>query len=311
MKKRFIIFFLLVFTVFLNAKSYKEWNHLPVINYQKLKFGTDKTLEIATWNIQTFPKRGDTTVVYVAKCIKAMDVDIVAMQEIKGKKAFLKVIRELNKIDKKNKWKGYRATTNKRWHVNLAFIYKANVIKVNKIYSLFNRKDERYRYIFPRYPLVMDFNYKGQRFILINNHLKAMRGEKNRMRRRKALAKLHQYIMKHFPNDNVIVVGDMNDQLTDPKNLNVFTVFLKDKKDFEFADYKIAADTLADWSYPYWKYRGHIDHIIISNELYDEFENKNSDVKTIAIDKFMEGGDEARYQFITDHRPVAIKLYVH
>ena len=102
----------------------------------------------------------------------------------------------------------------------------------------------------------------------------------------------------------------MNDQPLDADSLNVFGVFLKDKKNFEFADYKIAADTTADWSYPYWKYRGHIDHIIISNELYKGFKKANSTVKTIAIDKFMEGGDEARYQFITDHRPVGIRLMV-
>lgn len=302
---------LILFTIVLSAKSYKDWDHLPVINYKQIKFGTDKTLDIATWNIERFPKRGDTTIVYVAKCIKAMDVDIVGMQEINGRKAFLNLIKELNKIDDKNKWKGYRDNSDKRWHVNLAFIYKANVIKPDKIYTLFNRKDEKFRYIFPRYPLVMEFHYKNDKFILIDNHLKARGGEKNRARRRRALAKLHRYILKNYPNDNVIVIGDMNDQLTDPDSLNVFKAFLNDKKDFEFADYKIAADTTADWSYPYWKYRGHIDHIIISNELFDEFSNKKSAVKTIAIDKYMEGGDEARYQFITDHRPVAIRLYVH
>ncbi len=311
MKKYLFFILLILFTITLNAKSYKEWDHLPVIDYQKIRFGTDKTLDIATWNIERFPKRGDTTIVYVAKCIKAMDVDLIGMQEIKGKKAFLNLIKELNKIDKKNKWKGYRAKSDKRWHVNLAFIYKANVIHVNKIYELFKRKDEKYRYIFPRYPLVIDFNYHGERFVVINNHLKARSGEKNRNRRRKALSKLHAWVMKNLPNENVIILGDMNDQLVDLPSTNVFTVFLKDKKDFSFADYKIAADSTADWSYPYWKYRGHIDHIIISNELYDDFSNKNSAVKTIAIDKFMEGGDEARYQFITDHRPVAIRLYVH
>ena len=56
------------------------------------------------------------------------------------------------------------------------------------------------------------------------------------------------------------------------------------------------------------KYRGHIDHILISNELFDEFEAGNEFVKVVAIDKFMEGGDDARYKYITDHRPVVVRL---
>ena len=73
-------------------------------------------------------------------------------------------------------------------------------------------------------------------------------------------------------------------------------------------DLELAKIDSADWSYPYWKYRGHIDHILISNELYDEFENSDSFVKVVTIDKFMEGGGDARYKYITDHRPVVIKL---
>jgi hypothetical protein len=88
---------------------------------------------------------------------------------------------------------------------------------------------------------------------------------------------------------------------------NVFEVFIDDEN-YRFADMKIAEDEDADWSYPYWKYRGHIDHILISNELFDEFASKHSDIKVITIDKFMEGGGDARYKYITDHRPVVMKL---
>lgn len=308
--KKTVFVFMLLFAVLLSAKSYKDWDHLPIIGYNEIKFGTDKTLDIATWNIERFPKRGDTTVVYIANCIKSMDIDLVGMQEVRGRKAFLDIINELNKLDKKNKWKGYRAKSDEKWQMNLAFIYKSNIIKVNKIYELYNTKDGKYRYEFPRFPLVIDFQYKGKKFIAINNHLKARNKEKDIKRRIAALGKLHSYSMENFPKDNLIILGDMNDQLVDADSVNVFGIFLKDKKNFRFADYKIAADSTANWSYPYWKYRGHIDHIIISNELYRGFKKAKSEVKTIAIDKFMEGGDEARYQFITDHRPVAIRLMV-
>ncbi|MCK4655247.1 MAG: hypothetical protein KAU01_12465, partial [Candidatus Cloacimonetes bacterium] len=163
-------------------------------------------------------------------------------------------------------------------------------------------------YAFPRRPLVIEFTFKEEPFIIINNHLKAKTGEENRARRIDACQKLDRFIDKNHPDANVIVLGDLNDQLPDPEDENVFLVFLKDIANYKFADWEIAADSTANWSYPYWKYRGHLDHILISNELFDEFEKDGSAVKTIAIDKFMEGGDDARYKYITDHRPVVLKL---
>jgi len=88
----------------------------------------------------------------------------------------------------------------------------------------------------------------------------------------------------------------------------VFQELLDDPDNFRFADWAVAADSTADWSYPYWKYRGHIDHIIISNELYDEFDREGSFFRTIVIDRFMDGGENTRYKMITDHRPVGLKL---
>ena len=43
-------------------------------------------------------------------------------------------------------------------------------------------------------------------------------------------------------------------------------------------------------------------------DFFDEFENAGSEVKTITIDKFMEGEGDARYKYITDHRPGVLKL---
>lgn len=70
----------------------------------------------------------------------------------------------------------------------------------------------------------------------------------------------------------------------------------------------IAANPEADWSYPYYKYRGHLDHILLSNELFDNVQDWKNDVKVVVIDRFMEGGESSRYKYITDHRPVIVKL---
>lgn len=293
--KKIIIALCILLTAILWAEE------LPKIEYEKLKFGEEQTLEIMTWNIQNFPK-SEFSIDYAAKIINAIDADIIGLQEMESDSAFFCLIKQLNDLDKHN-WSGYRANRN-HWKQELAYIYKTNLIGVDKIYEIYYGDFKP----FPRSPLIMEFTFAEQEIVIINNHFKARTGAKNIARRRDAVKKLDAYIIQDHPDANVIVLGDMNDQLIDPVGENVFTTFLNKPLEYKFVDLEIAGNDSADWSYPYWKYRGHIDHILISNELYDEFENSGSFVKVITIDKFMEGGDEARYKYITDHRPVVIRL---
>jgi len=216
--------------------------------------------------------------------------------------AFFCLVKQLNDLDKHN-WSGYRANRN-YWKQELAFIYKTNLIGVDKIYEIYYGDYKP----FPRSPLVMEFTFNDQEIVIINNHFKAMPGTKNEKRRRDAVDKLDEYILNEHSDANVILLGDLNDTLTDTVEENVFTTFLNKPEEYKFVDLELAKNDSADWSYPYWKYRGHIDHILISNELYDEHDNSDSYVKVVTIDKFMDGGGDARYKYITDHRPVAVRL---
>ncbi len=300
MKKLIIpfILFLLYFT-FLFSEEF------PKIKYDKLSFGEDITLEVMTWNIQNFPKH-EKTIEYVTNVINAIDADIIGLQEIQSDSAFVVLLKNLQAQDPEDGWNGFRANTNE-WEMNLAYLYKSSVIKVDSIYQIYP-DDEKYHQPFPRKPLVLEFSCFDQKFFVINNHLTALPGEKNIVRRIDACRLLDEYIDEFLPQENVILLGDLNDQLTDAEEENAFTVFLDDEQNYYFADWEIAADSTANWSYPYWKYRSHLDHILISNELFDEFEKEGSNIKTITIDKFMEGGNDAMYKYITDHRPVVLKL---
>jgi len=293
--KKIIITLCILLTAILWAEE------LPNIEYDKLTVGEEQTLEVMTWNIQNFPK-SEFSIDYAAKVINAIDADIICLQEMESDSAFFCLLKQLNDLDKHN-WSGYRANRN-YWKQELAFIYKTNLIGVNKIYEIYYDDHNA----FPRSPLVMEFTYSKQNVVLIDNHFKARTGAENVARRRNAVMKLDEYIMNEHPDANVIVLGDMNDTLTDSADENVFTTFLDKPDEYKFVDLEIAKNDSADWSYPYWKYRGHIDHILISNELYDEHQNADSFVKVVTIDKFMEGGGDARYKYITDHRPVVIKL---
>jgi hypothetical protein len=48
----------------------------------ELYFGTDDALDIMTWNIEWFPKNGQVTIDYVQQIINALDIDVLAIQEV-------------------------------------------------------------------------------------------------------------------------------------------------------------------------------------------------------------------------------------
>jgi hypothetical protein len=124
-------------------------------------FGTETTLEIMSWNIERFPKNGLTTVNYVKEIIEALDVDILALQEVADVNYFEQLIDSLGAYD------GYLEST---WFAGLAYIYKPEIIQINSIYEIFTTSE--YWNYFPRSPMVMDLNYMNERVIIVNNHFK-------------------------------------------------------------------------------------------------------------------------------------------
>jgi endonuclease/exonuclease/phosphatase family metal-dependent hydrolase len=303
MKKIILVIILISGSFYLYCENLIE--NKPDIMLDSLKFGEERTLEIVSWNIQNFPKH-QYTVQLSAEIINAISPDILGLQEIKSDSAFVELVIQLNQLDQYNSWDGYRAVSDE-WDHNLAFVYKTNVVEVKNVFEIYQEED--YDYAFPRRPLILQASYKGQEIYLINNHLKAMRGRENELRRKEAVKNLLSFIRAEHETSNIVVLGDLNDELTDTGDDNVFAEILQDSLNFRFTDWEIAADSTADWSYPYWKYRGHIDHILISNELFDEFSRSESYFKTIVIDRYMTGGENIRYEMITDHRPVGLKLF--
>ena len=105
----------------------------------------------------------------------------------------------------------------------------------------------------------------------------------------------------------VIVVGDLNDILTDAPSNNVFQTLIDDTANYVFADMQIALGNPTDFSYPTWP--SHLDHILITNELFTDFSKPNSIVECIRIDDYMSSWNTYDNN-ISDHRPVGLKLEV-
>jgi endonuclease/exonuclease/phosphatase family metal-dependent hydrolase len=271
--------------------------------FEELEFGTDTTFEVATWNIEWFPKNGQTTVGYVSQIIEALDVDLIAMQELDDTDMFDQM------MDGLEDYVGYYESG---WFAGLAYIYKPGVIEINDIYEIYTT--EEYWGAFPRSPMVMDLNFNGENIFVINNHYKCCgdgvldygNNSDEEYRRYVANELLKQYIDVNLPDSKVIVLGDLNDILTDALDNNVFQMLLDDTGNYLFADLEIGQGNSSDWSYPTWP--SHIDHILITNELFDAFENDSSAISTIKVDEYFPGGWWDYDGDVSDHRPVAMRL---
>jgi len=270
---------------------------------EDLSFGTDTTFEVMTWNIEWFPKNGQITINYVIDIIEALDVDLLAIQEVDNINDFEQM------VDSLNSYEGYLESL---WFAGLAYIYNTDVIQVNDIYEIYTTS--QYWSPFPRSPMVMDLNFVSERIIVINNHFKCCGNgimdttnpDDEETRRFYATNLLKEYIDIHFPDENVIVLGDLNDVLSDSPENNVFQLVLDDVDNYLFTDYEIAMGDVSNWSYPTWP--SHLDHILVTNELFDDFENESSVITTIKIDEYLTGGWWEYDTNISDHRPVALKL---
>ena len=254
-----------------------------------IQFGTESTLDIVTWNIEHFPKN-NLTVSYLAELIDSMNVDIIAMQEIWGDGASVSFENLKTKLDG---WDGSRKSS------GLAYLYKTELI-FNRLSEIEELND------IIRTPYLLSINIDGENIFIINNHLRANYNDGNwdEDERKEALGKLEEYINQFLPEENVILLGDLNDELND--SMNVFQNFINDSTNYKFVDMDLAYGSKANWSYPGWP--SHLDHILITNELFDEFDNEGSSVQTIRLEEYFDNSWTEYENYISDHRPVGLRL---
>jgi len=261
-------------------------------------FGTDLTLDIVTWNIEQFPKLGEATIEYLVEIIQSSKIDIIALQEIGSETDFNNLVNELDG------WVGYRANS-ASYNIDLAYLYKTEltIISIEEIELLDN-------YNFSRTPLQMKIEWNGDNIYIINNHFKCCGNgtienvyNDEEYRRKMASQGLQDYVELYHPYDKVIILGDLNDEITDPEAQNVFWNFISNATEYQFVDMSVAEGSSDDWSYPTWP--SHLDHILISSELFASVH----DVACIKYEMHFEEGWSQYESYISDHRPVGIQLY--
>jgi endonuclease/exonuclease/phosphatase family metal-dependent hydrolase len=285
-----------ILTLFLSFQLYSQ-------NLDDINFGTDSTFEVVTWNIEWFPKNGSITIDSVSKIIENLDVDLIGLQEIDDTTLCRQMIDNLP---------GYDLFMDNVWFGGLAYIYKTSSINIQSIYKIYDTSP--FWNAFPRSPLVIELLFNGETLIVINNHFKCCgdglldigNSADEEARRHEASTLLKQYIDANFNSNKVIVIGDLNDIITDHPTNNVYQMFIDDSINYAFADMDLAIGTSSEWSFPGWP--SHLDHILITNELFTEFSNPSSEIRTIKVDDYLAGGLADYDLNISDHRPVGLKI---
>ena len=58
-------------------------------------FGIQGNLNIITWNIENFPKEDESMIDYLVETINLMELDIIALQEIRNTDSFNQLVNKL------------------------------------------------------------------------------------------------------------------------------------------------------------------------------------------------------------------------
>tara|TARA_B100000963_G_scaffold71330_1_gene59488 strand:- start:417 stop:3242 length:2826 start_codon:yes stop_codon:yes gene_type:complete len=271
----------------------------------ELGFGNDNTFDVITWNLENFPKVDGTTENYVSDIIIDLESEIIGFQEISDITAFEDMINFTPG------YIGYILDAN-YGGINLAFAVKNDVTVIDD-YGILSSSN--YNYAFAgRPPYLIHIEKNNIEYYVINVHLKCC-GDGNlntsessdeENRRLVALNHIKTYIDNNLSNENVLVIGDFNDELDDNTDDNVFQNFIDDSDNYLFTDMSIATGNPQNFSFPNWS--SHIDHILITNELFDEFNFNESQITCIQIDDNFIGGFNNYDSLITDHLPVGLNL---
>jgi endonuclease/exonuclease/phosphatase family metal-dependent hydrolase len=269
--------------------------------FRALVAGTDSTLDIATWNVHDFAEAaGAETVGLVAEAIRAMNLDVVALQEIQQAARFDELVNQLPG------WAGYLASSGGEWR--LAYLWRTDTVTAGPgaIHEIYTDQNVP----FPRAPLVFDLTYDGRSVLLINNHLKCCgdgsldSGENSDEEYRRYLAGelLESWIATAADGRAVVMVGDLNDKLDDAVVDNVFQMFLDLPARYRFADWDLAVGPQSGWSWRSPPEVSHLDHILVTDELFAAL----GTCRTRRLDLALASGVFA--DKVSDHAPVVVTL---
>lgn len=239
--------------------------------------GTDETLDVATWNIEWFgntsngpgnePRQFDN----VRAIIEGSEIDLWAVQEISDPTVFQALLDSLG-----SGFGGALATYSQTQKIG--FIYRTNVVVPRRVRHIL----DEFSYAFggrPPLELEADVLFADTTFraTFITLHMKAMSDVASYDRRAEASQRLKNRLDFFYGSDNLIILGDYNDRLMTSITSGQDTPyrnFLNDPSRYRFVTYE--AEEAGEVSF-IGSQRSMIDHILITDEFFDSYEEGSAE----------------------------------
>jgi endonuclease/exonuclease/phosphatase family metal-dependent hydrolase len=290
----------------------------PIANIDPItddKQPADSTLDIVTWNLSFFgvPSYSskfedytrDEQIDSVAKKIIDIDADVYALQEVvvdsNNGNALDDLLSKINELAGDGTYGGSYSPNNNGESDDfpsqcLAYIWKKSTVSVNSDSTLLQDEASYSDFGYGRLPYMLDANVtfrgKTQRYFFINIHLKASTGYDDM--RASSMELLRSLLEINFYEQNVVLLGDYN-VADDPGALGE----IQDWGMYEDRE----GDGLTDFVHVAGDKEEGIDHILISNELYDELAYINGEYDwNVIIDNT---------KLYSDHAARMTSLYVY
>ena len=270
-------------------------------------------LKVTTWNAEWLscdeyaPNDDELQMENVAKVIKAMNSDIVALQEVGSSYSYPTIDILVSKLG--SEWGGTILATdpfgNGNCSQNQAIIYKKSRVQHVGSSIIYNGGTS-YNWSSGRYPILYNMNViVGNELIpisVINIHAKAMGDESSYSRRKGASEGLKALLDgSSYNTKNIILIGDFNDYLsgTQCRSCGSDSPYKNFMDDTE--NYKGLTSSLWDNSYN----SPVIDNIVISNELFLNYIS-NSAVREMTVTNVVPN----YYYTTSDHIPITARFRI-
>lgn len=167
--------------------------------------GSASTLDVATWNIEFFPK-ADRTVEVVADLIASLRLDLIVVEEVASIAAWDELVARLP--DHGGVLSSHRYTPSE--YQKIGVLYREDLIEVTGDELLFVEDG----YNWPRPALLVHARVGDVDLDVIGLHLKAGRTSDDRDRRIAAIQDLDAWIAaRAATEDEVLILGDWNEDL--------------------------------------------------------------------------------------------------
>ncbi|MBC5775417.1 choice-of-anchor J domain-containing protein [Pontibacter sp. KCTC 32443] len=286
------------------------------------------TLEVVTWNMEWFGSTGsgpsDDALQYenVKKVITELNADIIGVQEVVDEAKIAQLAQEIGYayVSETMSW---QASNEQK----VGFLYKLSTVTVKKekvlLAKLFsdiknngvtlqdypnNRSDLFWSS--GRLPYMVEFEAnidgKKQRVHVVNIHAKA--NEDTDIfpynRRKYDVKVLKDSLDVQYPNANLVLLGDYNDDVdvsvvgTNPSS---FEVFVTDTEDYKTLTYDLSL--AGKNTYESGSFKSFLDHLIISKEFEDEYVPGS-----IAIEEQLLNSITNFRNTTSDHLPVSARF---